>query len=105
MLDFQALQASAAYADFTPDSPIICWLWEVVQGFTVEYKRKFLHFVTGSDRVPIKGLGELTIVIQVGNTYISGGFSYINKKNYGVINDAWFTWIKYYFFYVNMDIL
>jgi ubiquitin-protein ligase E3 A len=29
-----------------------------------EQQKQFLHFVTGSDRVPIKGLGTLTMVVQ-----------------------------------------
>ena len=29
-----------------------------------ENKKKFLAFVTGTDRAPLKGLGEVTLTIQ-----------------------------------------
>ena len=35
------------------------WFWEVVHGFSEEQKKRLLFFVTGSDRVPIKGLASL----------------------------------------------
>ncbi len=38
---------------------VIGWFWEVVHGFTEAQKKRLLMFVTGSDRVPIKGLASL----------------------------------------------
>ena len=38
---------------------MIGWFWEVVHGFTEAQKKRLLMFVTGSDRVPIKGLASL----------------------------------------------
>ena len=38
---------------------MISWFWEVVHGFTEAQKKRLLMFVTGSDRVPIKGLASL----------------------------------------------
>jgi ubiquitin-protein ligase E3 A len=38
--------------------------WEVLHSMDLELKRKFLVFATGSDRVPIKGLGNLKFVIS-----------------------------------------
>jgi ubiquitin-protein ligase E3 A len=39
-------------------------LWEAIHELPVELKKKFLFFSTGSDRVPIKGLGNLNFVIS-----------------------------------------
>jgi ubiquitin-protein ligase E3 A len=36
----------------------------VVAEFTPEEQRQFLSFVSGSDRAPIRGLGDLPLVIQ-----------------------------------------
>jgi len=38
--------------------------WEIVHAMTYDQKKKLLMFVTASDRVPLKGLGNLTFVIQ-----------------------------------------
>jgi hypothetical protein len=38
--------------------------WEVVHELSVEQKKYLLAFVTGSDRVPIKGISKLTFIIQ-----------------------------------------
>ena len=64
-LDFSALQNAAKYEDgYSSSSRIIQWLWAELQDLDDEGKRSFLHFVTGSPRVPIQGLGTLTITIQ-----------------------------------------
>ena len=36
------------------------WFWKVVHGLQPEQQKQLLFFVTGSDRVPIKGLASLT---------------------------------------------
>lgn len=38
--------------------------WKVLHSLTVAEKRKFLSFCTGSDRVPIKGLGNMKLIIS-----------------------------------------
>lgn len=64
-LDFEALQESTHYDDgFTEDSECIKNFWSVVHAFSIEDKRKFLMFCTGSDRVPIRGLSNLVFVIS-----------------------------------------
>ena len=41
------------------------WLWEVLRhDFTLEQRRAFLAFTTGSDRAPVGGLGKLPLLIQ-----------------------------------------
>jgi len=44
---------------------VVAWLWEVVHGLAPEEQRKFLKFVSGSDRAPIGGLANLRCTIQV----------------------------------------
>ncbi|KAK9903911.1 hypothetical protein WJX75_000261 [Coccomyxa subellipsoidea] len=59
-LDFAALESAVHYEDgFDGESPVVTWFWEVVHGFSEEQKKRLLFFVTGSDRVPIKGLASL----------------------------------------------
>jgi len=43
-------------------------LWEAIHELPLELKKKFLFFTTGSDRVPIKGLGNLNFVISRNGT-------------------------------------
>jgi ubiquitin-protein ligase E3 A len=43
---------------------VIKWFWNVVHEYTPEQKRQLLHFITGSDRVPLKGLSHLPIIVQ-----------------------------------------
>ena len=38
---------------------MVCWFWEVAHSLDEARKKRLLFFVTGSDRVPIKGLGHL----------------------------------------------
>jgi ubiquitin-protein ligase E3 A len=63
-LDFVAMQKGTDYEGFTEHSTIIKFLWEILHEMTIEEKKAFLFFVTGSDRAPIKGLGELGLLIQ-----------------------------------------
>ena len=64
-LDFEELQQAARYEDgYDADSPIISWFWECAHSMANDDKKKLLAFITGSDRVPIKGLRNLPIVIS-----------------------------------------
>ena len=65
MLDFRELQRAATYEDgYSPQHPTIIMFWQVVNEMTVEQKKALLSFVTGSDRVPLKGLAKLTFIVQ-----------------------------------------
>ena len=75
-LDFKELESSTKYEDgYTADSPIIKYtnyitahlirqFWEVIHELTYEEQKKFLMFITGSDRAPIRGLREIDFVIS-----------------------------------------
>ncbi|CAG8527024.1 7036_t:CDS:10 [Ambispora gerdemannii] len=62
--DFEALEQITHYdGGYSKSSPVIRFFWEVVHSFTEAQKKKLLFFTTGSDRVPIGGLGKLNFVI------------------------------------------
>ncbi|KAI8912878.1 hypothetical protein BC831DRAFT_490731 [Entophlyctis helioformis] len=64
-LDFGELQRAAEYDDgYSPDHPVMVWFWDIVHAMTLEQKKQLLNFVTASDRVPLKGLGNLVFVVQ-----------------------------------------
>jgi len=59
-LDLEALENATIHDDgYTRDSQVVRWFWETVHAMDDEGKRRLLFFVTGSDRVPIKGLAHL----------------------------------------------
>jgi len=45
--------------DYSADSPVIKFFWAVLQDFSQELLRKFLHFTTGSEKVPLGGFSHL----------------------------------------------
>ena len=65
VLDFLELERAARYVDgYTKESEIASWLWDVIHDdMDNEQKKKFLQFVSGSDRAPVNGLGSLTLFI------------------------------------------
>jgi len=63
-LDFHALQQVTQYEEpYNADHRLIKDFWEIVHDMKLEDKKKLLFFATGSDRVPIKGLGNLSFAI------------------------------------------
>lgn len=65
VIDFYELEVAASYEEgYNHTHPTIIMLWKVVNEMTVEQKKAFLMFVTGSDRVPLKGLVNLTFIVQ-----------------------------------------
>lgn len=63
-LDFSALEQNTKYdGGFHANSTTVRHFWEVVHDMTEEEKRLLLTFSTGSDRVPINGLGEMGFIL------------------------------------------
>jgi len=60
------LEESCLYDDgYDPEHTLIREFWEIVHDdLTPEQHKQLLVFVTGSDRVPIRGLKDLVFVIQ-----------------------------------------
>ncbi|KAI9359325.1 hypothetical protein DFJ73DRAFT_817872 [Zopfochytrium polystomum] len=63
-LDFVALEKNAQYdGGWDKDSLAVKAFWEVVHSFSEQEKRALLVFATGSDRVPVGGLGKLPFIV------------------------------------------
>lgn len=64
-LDFNELQSTTKYEHCSSDDQTIKWFWEVLKDLNDDQKRDFLKFTTGSDRSPLRGLGELKLIIML----------------------------------------
>lgn len=54
--DWEALENSAQYkGGYTSSDPTIRLFWEVFHELPLEEKKKFMLFLTGTDRIPIQG--------------------------------------------------
>ncbi|XP_048189788.1 probable E3 ubiquitin-protein ligase HERC3 isoform X1 [Perognathus longimembris pacificus] len=63
--NWDELQESAIYkGDYSATHPTVKLFWETFHEFPQEKKKKFLLFLTGSDRIPIYGMASLQIAIQ-----------------------------------------
>ncbi len=63
--DFEELEKGAKYEDgYTKSSRVIQDLWTVLHSLSLEEKKKFLFFCTGSDRAPILGLRAVNLTIS-----------------------------------------
>nr|XP_033815100.1 probable E3 ubiquitin-protein ligase HERC3 isoform X3 [Geotrypetes seraphini] len=63
--NWQELEESSAYkGDYSAEHPTVKMFWETFHGFPLEKKKKFLLFLTGSDRIPIYGMRSLRLIIQ-----------------------------------------
>eukprot|EP00092_Neocalanus_flemingeri_P033110 GFUD01036005.1.p1 GENE.GFUD01036005.1~~GFUD01036005.1.p1 ORF type:complete len:1046 (+),score=311.60 GFUD01036005.1:157-3294(+) len=64
--DWELLEELCEYKEgYTKDHETIVYFWEVFRELSDENKRKFLLFLTGSDRIPIAGMTSLKIAIQM----------------------------------------
>uniref|UniRef100_A0A8D1KSM4 HECT-type E3 ubiquitin transferase n=1 Tax=Sus scrofa TaxID=9823 RepID=A0A8D1KSM4_PIG len=63
--NWEELEETAVYkGDYSAAHPTVKLFWETFHEFPLEKKKKFLLFLTGSDRIPIYGMASLQIVIQ-----------------------------------------
>uniref|UniRef100_A0ABI7Z5G5 HECT domain-containing protein n=1 Tax=Felis catus TaxID=9685 RepID=A0ABI7Z5G5_FELCA len=63
--NWEELEETAIYkGDYSATHPTVKLFWETFHEFPLEKKKKFLLFLTGSDRIPIYGMASLQIVIQ-----------------------------------------
>ena len=64
-IQISLLRSNAKYeGGFTDDDPYIADFWNALDSMDESQKRKFLVFVTGSDRLPLGGLSGVTLTIQ-----------------------------------------
>lgn len=60
--DWEELERNASYKEgYTKDDPTIVLFWQVFRELTLEEKKKFLLFLTGSDRIPIQGMRAIRV--------------------------------------------
>ncbi|XP_041283148.1 probable E3 ubiquitin-protein ligase HERC4 isoform X1 [Pyrgilauda ruficollis] len=63
--DWKELEKNTEYkGEYWADHPTIKIFWEVFHELSLEKKKQFLLFLTGSDRIPILGMRCLKLVIQ-----------------------------------------
>ncbi|XP_072939555.1 probable E3 ubiquitin-protein ligase HERC4 isoform X2 [Epargyreus clarus] len=63
--DWDLFESNCEYKNgYTTSDPQVRWFWEVFHDLPLEDKKKFLLFLTGSDRVPIQGMRDIKIRIQ-----------------------------------------
>lgn len=67
-LDFNELKANCTYIEYTEDSDIIKWFWEIAFSMTEEQKKQFLSFTTGSSRIPVGGISSISLKIARNGT-------------------------------------
>lgn len=62
--DWHALEEYAEYEKgYTSSDPTIRMFWEVFHSMSEEDKKKFLLFLTGSDRIPIQGMKAIKVCL------------------------------------------
>ncbi|KAI1887411.1 hypothetical protein AGOR_G00190020 [Albula goreensis] len=64
--DWDTLKQNTVYdGEYHDEHPNIVMFWEVFEDLTPEQKKGFLLFVTGCDRVPILGMGQIKMTVTV----------------------------------------
>jgi len=64
VFDWEIFQKKALYIGYDSKSKSVELMWSIFNEFNEDKKKKFLRFITGSDRAPIGGLGSVSITIQ-----------------------------------------
>ncbi|KAI9136503.1 hypothetical protein BKA69DRAFT_1103846 [Paraphysoderma sedebokerense] len=62
-IDIGQIQAITEYEGFSSNDSTVRWFWETVDCFNSEMKKRFLRFVTGTDRIP--GTGSAGIKFKI----------------------------------------
>ncbi|CAB4029070.1 ubiquitin- ligase E3A-like, partial [Paramuricea clavata] len=63
-IDFTSIEESTSYDNgFSKTHPIILAFWDIVHTMNEDDKKRLLSFVTGNDRVPLKGLSNVAFHI------------------------------------------
>ncbi|XP_011882075.1 PREDICTED: probable E3 ubiquitin-protein ligase HERC4 isoform X2 [Vollenhovia emeryi] len=63
--DWEELEKNTTYKDnYSKTHPTIVLFWQVFHELPLEEKKKFLLFLTGSDRIPLQGMKAIKMIIQ-----------------------------------------
>ncbi|XP_059219766.1 probable E3 ubiquitin-protein ligase HERC4 isoform X1 [Stomoxys calcitrans] len=66
--DWKAWELNCDYKNgYTVSDDTVKWFWETFHEMSLEDKKKFLLFLTGSDRIPIQGMKAIKMIIQPTN--------------------------------------
>ncbi|XP_023332612.1 probable E3 ubiquitin-protein ligase HECTD2 [Eurytemora carolleeae] len=63
-MDLTELKKVVVYDGYKPTDQTIIFFWEVLLNYSESLQKKFLLFTTGSDRVPVGGMGEMSFKIS-----------------------------------------
>lgn len=58
-IDIMDLKENTVYQNYTAESPVVKWLFEVLEEFENSERAEFIQFVTGSSKVPVEGFKGL----------------------------------------------
>ncbi len=58
-VDIEDLKENVIYKNYSKSSPVILWLWEVLEELNNSERAEFIQFVTASSKVPIEGFKGL----------------------------------------------
>jgi HECT-domain (ubiquitin-transferase) len=53
------LKENTVYQNYTAETPVVKWLFEVLEEFDNSERAEFIQFVTGSSKVPVEGFKGL----------------------------------------------
>ncbi|KAG8223038.1 hypothetical protein J437_LFUL001360 [Ladona fulva] len=80
-IDLHELKKVTEYDGYHEDDPLIRDFWEVLGSLSLDLQKKFLHFTTGSDRVPVGGMSEMTFKITKLPSISSRSFNRMRRRN------------------------
>jgi len=58
-VDIEDLKENVIYKNYSTSSPVILWLWEVLEEFKNSERAEFIQFITASSKVPVEGFKGL----------------------------------------------
>lgn len=65
IFDLKDLEKATVYENgYSRDSKTVDMLWKILYSLDIDQQKKFLFFVTGSDRVPVNGLASIHFVVS-----------------------------------------
>ncbi|KAI1301904.1 putative E3 ubiquitin-protein ligase HECTD2 [Halotydeus destructor] len=63
-LDMDELRKVTVYDGFHEDEPLIKEFWNIIKSLSPDLQKQFLRFATGSDRIPVGGMSEMSFKIS-----------------------------------------
>ena len=73
-IDIKDWKKNTLYENYTEETPIIKYFWEIIESYDNNERAEFLQFVTGSSKVPLEGFRALQGIGGVNKFLISKVF-------------------------------